>query len=86
MKYVYYGVIAYLLMGFGFSIAAWLEAAEKEVKEGKEPTSFISSIMTLIFFMLFWFIIAAYCYKAEVKGSIRPIDYNSFRSKKSADE
>jgi peptidoglycan biosynthesis protein MviN/MurJ (putative lipid II flippase) len=62
---------AYLMCGVGFAIAAWLEAAEREVDAGNAPPSFL---VTLVYVVMLWLFIAIYCYRAEVLKTIKKID------------
>ncbi len=68
---------AYVLIGIGFSIASWLEASEHEVNKGREPLNYFSSIG--MSFLFFWLVFAIYCYRAEVKKTIKPIDWSQFK-------
>lgn len=65
-------LIIYLSIGFGFALAAWLEAAEMEVNKKKDIPKFLSK--TLIIFVLMWPFIALYCWRAKVKKTIPPME------------
>ena len=67
---------AYFLMGLGFSLASWLQAAEKEVDTGKNEPPFLSK--TFVVFIFVWPVIALYCYRAEVKKSINKVDLSNY--------
>ena len=67
---------AYLLVGLGFTLASWLQAAEKEVDAGKNQPAFLSK--TFVVFIFVWPVIALYCYRAEVKKSINKVDLSNY--------
>ena len=73
MWYIIWAVSFYVFAGLGFSLAAWLQAAEKISDEGKDWSDCWKSFW---FFVLIWPIIAVYCYRAEVKKSIPKININ----------
>jgi hypothetical protein len=73
-------LLAYFLIGLGFSIASWLQAGELKVEEGKEIPHFISS--ALLVFLVGWPFIARYCYLAEVEKSIEKIDFDKLKKEK----
>lgn len=62
-------VYVYLAIGFGFSVAAWLEAECKNVSEGAKPLDSFSFV-TAILFVLFWPIIAIYIFRSGVTKTI----------------
>ncbi len=70
-------MVAYGFIGIGFSIASWLEASEHEVTEGREPHRYFSSIG--MSFLFLWPMFAIYCYRAEIKKSIKLIDWDKFK-------
>jgi hypothetical protein len=57
-------IAAYLFAGAGFALAAWLQASETEVKEGKTYGNLLCR--TYFIFVLTWPIVAIYCYKVDV--------------------
>ena len=65
-------VLIYLSIGFGFALSAWLDAREKRVKK-KLPITL--NISNWVVFIMLWWVIAVYCYRAEVKRTIPTIDY-----------
>ena len=73
MLYIIGFVSFYVFTGFGFSLAAWLQAAEKISDKGGDWSKCWRQFW---FFVLIWPIIALYCYRAEVKKSISKIDIN----------
>lgn len=58
-------LISHLSMGLGFAIASWLQAAELEVNEGKEVSSFFTG--PCILFIVFWWLFVIHCYRHDVK-------------------
>ena len=77
MIYFYVFLMFYFSAGFGFAIASYLQHAEAEVKAKKEVPSFFNG--TMIFFIVTWFSVALYCYRAEIKRTIQPIDFSNKR-------
>tara|TARA_R110000772_G_scaffold99800_1_gene199762 strand:- start:5953 stop:6201 length:249 start_codon:yes stop_codon:yes gene_type:complete len=69
MEYLIYSFTAYFLIGFGFALASWLQAAKDDVKNKRKPSRFIFS-KTFVFFVGGWWLVALYCYRAEVKRDI----------------
>lgn len=65
-------LIVYLAIGFGFALASWLQAQEKRVRNKQTIT--LNLKMWLVFILLWWGV-ALYCYRAEVKRTIPTIDY-----------
>jgi|GEM_PF-2327640 len=65
---------AYLFIGFGFALASWLEAASTNVKSKKNVPAFFK-VGTI--FILWWPFIAVYCYRAYVKRTVPPIDWDA---------
>ncbi len=73
--YIAIGLIAYLSIGIGFAIAAWLQAAEMEVdKTGK----YTFKLKTFAFFTVAWWLVAIYCFQTEVSRTKKPIDFSEF--------
>lgn len=70
-----YFIVIYLSIGFGFALASWLQASEVRVKEGKKPSRFIFS-KPFVFISLSWWLVAIYCYRAEVKRTIPTYHYH----------
>lgn len=70
-------VIGYLLVGFGFSLSSWLQAAEREVSKGKDPSPFFG--WNLFYFTTLWPLLALYCYRAEVLKTIEKVDFDKFK-------
>jgi hypothetical protein len=65
-------VACYVLVGVGFQLAAWLQAAEICADKGEPLPPFICA--STFGFIAAWPIIAVYCYRAEVKKTISKID------------
>jgi len=70
----------YLTAGLGFNISAWLQAAEI-ASDSNEPIPSFFSRSTVIFIFIWW-ILAIYCYRAEVKKTIPKIDFDELANKK----
>ncbi|WRQ13091.1 hypothetical protein [Vibrio phage vB_VpM-pA2SJ1] len=70
---------AYLMIGLGFALASWLQAAEIEVNE---TGSYTLDWSTALWFTLAWPVIAAYCYRTEVSKTIKPLDLSKFKKDK----
>jgi hypothetical protein len=69
----------YVLVGFGFQLAAWLQCAEISADKGEPLPSFFCH--TTLGFIAAWPIIAVYCYRAEVKKTISKIDFTNLGGK-----
>jgi hypothetical protein len=65
--------VIYLSAGLGFSIASWLQAAEIASDAHEKLPAFWGK--NTVFFMPLWIFVALYCYRAEVKKSIKKIDF-----------
>ncbi|MBB1292191.1 hypothetical protein [Pseudoalteromonas sp. SR41-4] len=64
---------AYLLIGWGFSLAGWLVAAEECVRKNESiPRYFVKKVFMWV---LLWPLCASYIYLAEVKKVIPEIDW-----------
>ena len=79
MELVLLILTVYLAAGFGFALASWLQAAEKEVNETGKYTSLFCSMFGA--FIWVWPFIALYCYRAEVKRTIKPMEFKKEREK-----
>lgn len=75
LAYCAAAIVCHLAIGFGFGLASWLQAAELQVNNNEKIDSLIGG--KLITFMIFWPILAIYCYRAEVKKSISKIDWDA---------
>ena len=73
-------LIVYLAVGFGFALASYLDLAEMEVNKGNGIPPFFCK--TCLLFWLTWPLIARYCWRAEVKKTIAPVDFDKLRGKK----
>ncbi|WPH64054.1 hypothetical protein vBVpP1_54 [Vibrio phage vB_VpP_1] len=72
-------MLAYLLIGAGFALASWLQAAEEEVKEGVYTGI---SWEAVFWFVVAWPFLAVYCYRTEVSKTIKPLDLSKFKKDK----
>lgn len=68
-------LIMYGSAGLGFTISAWLQAAETaRMKKTVAPSIWRNPIWFLAF-SLGWIFVAIYCYRAEVRRTIPDIEY-----------
>ena len=77
MEYIIAIACSYLFIGLGFSLSAWLQAAEIQVNENRDFDKFISG--KLVLFILMWPFLAAYCYRADVKKTIKKVDWSKVK-------
>lgn len=70
----------YLLIGVGFAISAWLQAAELRVNKGGKAFEVGDLILTL-YFAGVWPIIALYCLRVDVLKNAKPVDWDALKAK-----
>lgn len=64
-------LIIYLSIGFGFSLGAWLEVQEKNVKN-KEPVTL--DLKNWLFFIALWWLIAIADYRINISRTAPPLE------------
>jgi len=72
MIYFIISIITYITLGLGFALSSWLEVQEKNVK-AKRPITV--DFKMWVIFTLGWWLIAIYCYRAEIKRTIPTYHY-----------
>jgi F0F1-type ATP synthase membrane subunit c/vacuolar-type H+-ATPase subunit K len=68
----------YFSIGFGFSLAAWLQAAEISVNQCEDIPSFFPNNLVIA---ALWPAIALYCYKTEVTKTVNKLDWDKIPKK-----
>lgn len=75
-----YVLAVYLLIGVGFAISAWLQAAELRVNQGGKAFE-AGDFILAAYFAGFWPIIALYCLRVDVLKNAKPIDWDAIKAK-----
>ncbi|CAH9016415.1 conserved hypothetical protein [Vibrio phage 137E35-1] len=73
-------LVVYLIIGIGFAIASWLQAAELRVNQGGMPFEKSDLVLTA-YFAGFWIIIALYCLRVDVLKNAKPIDWDKLKAR-----
>lgn len=70
----------YLLLGVGFAIASWLQAAELRVNKKGKPFE-VGDLVLFVYFAGLWPILALYCLRVDVLKNAKPIDWDALKAK-----
>lgn len=75
MIYFLVGLSIYLSMGLSFTLAAWLQAAEKQVIATGKYDSFFADWKRTSIFIVLWLLIAIADYRSNITRTVPDLEY-----------